>query len=65
MLWCPDGVPIIILELELRQLEMYLLVVFNDNSVEYMHYKDLRAQNPLLYYRYFRKLAILKYFLMN
>jgi len=38
--------PIIILDMEIRNCEMYPLVVFNDNSVDYIHYKELRVKRP-------------------
>ena len=45
--------PVAILEMEVRGMEMYFLVLFDDNSVNYIYYKDLRRLNPQLYYSYF------------
>ena len=45
--------PVAILDMELRNLEMYFLVLFSDNSVDFVYYKYLRATYPQLYYSYF------------
>lgn len=33
--------PILIIEMELRNFEMYFLAILNDNSVDYIYYKEL------------------------
>ena len=44
--------PIIIIDMEIKNGEMYSLVVFNDNTVNLTYYKRLRAIHPELYYSY-------------
>jgi hypothetical protein len=42
-----------ILDMEVRGVEMHFLVLFSDNSVDYVHYTYLRHFYPGLYYSYF------------
>ena len=43
-----------IIDMEVRGVEMYFLTVFTDNTVEYIHYRELKQINPYLYYGFFK-----------
>ena len=44
---------IAILDMILIDMEMYFLVLYADNSVNFVYYKYLRQHHPILYYSYF------------
>lgn len=46
-------VPIAVIDAEVRGVEMFFLTVFSDNTVEYVHYRTLKALSPFLYYSYY------------